>query len=172
MDISRIKHPEVKRFLTVFLSDRQINKEIFNRIPEDKFDFRMVDTPARRSDSPRESIVHLIYITRNHVHSIKTGILEWSNAAHLELMDGRDRTKSKEKLIGLLDQTEHALIEALSDRSFEAQRIKVDWSSHPVPALMSLWSLDRHEILHQGWNLAIIDHLGIDRFPELKQMWG
>lgn len=80
MVISKITDPQAKAFIEQFLRDREINKEFYKRVPEDKFDFRMVNTPQRKSDS--------------------------------------------------------------------------------------------HEILHQGWNLAIMDHLAIERFPALQEMWG
>jgi hypothetical protein len=41
-----------------------------------------------------------------------------------------------------------------------------------VLAVDMLWGLDSHEILHQGWNLALMDHLKIESFAELKAMWG
>lgn len=45
MDISKITDPQAKAFIGQFLKDREINKEFYRRVPEDKFDFRMVDTP-------------------------------------------------------------------------------------------------------------------------------
>lgn len=98
MNISTITHPEAKRFLESFLGNREINKEYYKRVPEDKYDFRMVDTPERK--------------------------------------------------------------------------VKAPWSSNPIPAIASLWGLDYHEVLHMGWNLAVMDHLNIHRFPALKEMWG
>jgi len=42
MDISKITDSQAKAFIEQFLRDRRINKEFYKRIPEDKFDFRMV----------------------------------------------------------------------------------------------------------------------------------
>ncbi len=52
IDISRITDPEAKRFLGQFFRNRAVNREFYKRVPDDKFDFRMVDTNARKSDSP------------------------------------------------------------------------------------------------------------------------
>lgn len=172
LNVSDITDEEVKRFLTLFLKDREVNKEVYRRIPEDKFDFHMVDTPDRQSDSPRKSLIHQIYVTRNHVNSIKTGMLQWGDKIYDQLMKGDFQSKSKAELLSLLEQTEQQLVNALKDPSLGSKTIKVDWNPTPVPALTSLLSLDRHEILHQGWNLAIMDYLNIPRFPKLREMWG
>jgi len=60
VDISKITNKEASRFIKAFLADREINREFYSRIPEDKLDFKMVDTPERKSDSPRESLTHQI----------------------------------------------------------------------------------------------------------------
>ena len=131
--------PATRALWEQFCRDREINVEFYRRVPEEKLDFRMVDTPQRKSDSPRESLVHLIDSTREYVNGVKTG----------------------EELFLLL-----------SDPTIGNQKITVPWSKEPIPAVSALWGLDSQEILHTGWNLALIDHLGIERFPSLKAMWG
>jgi len=35
-----------------------------------------------------------------------------------------------------------------------------------------LFFLRDHDILHIGWNLAVMDHLNVPRYPTLIQYWG
>ena len=35
-----------------------------------------------------------------------------------------------------------------------------------------LFFLRDHEILHIGWNLAVMDYLDLPRYPSLIQYWG
>jgi uncharacterized damage-inducible protein DinB len=169
MDISKITNPEAKRFTSSFLADREINREFYIRVPEEKFDFRMVDTPQRRSDSPRESLAHQIDTTRDYINGVKTGTLKFGGKySDLE----NPQSLSKEDLLKKLEECEQELIDVLSEPDIESKKVKVPWSSEPIPATASLWGLDSHEILHTGWNLALMDFLNIERFPALKKMWG
>jgi len=169
MQFSNIINAEAKRFLNTFFASRNINKEFYKRVPEDKFDFRMVDTPERKSDSPRESLAHQIDTTRDYIKGVKNGVLTFG-------IKYEDLPKpimlTKDQLLSKLEEAEKELIDLLSDRATFDKKVKVSWSQEPIPALASLWGLDSHEILHTGWNLALMDHLNIVRFPALKQMWG
>lgn len=169
MDISAIKDSQAKVFIEQFLRDRGINREFYMRVPEDKFDFRMVDTPQRKSNSPRESLAHQIDTTRDYINGIKTGTLSFG-IKYNDLVELQKLTKSD--LLAKLDETKKELIDILSDSNISSKKVKVPWSKEPIPAVSSLWGLDSHEILHQGWNLAIMDFLNIERFPALKEMWG
>lgn len=169
MDISKITNPEAKRFLEHFFMCREINKEFYKRVPEDKLDFRMVNTQERKSDSPRESLVHQIDTTRDYINGVKNGILKFS----IKYEDLSNPEKySKEQLINKLEDTEKELITLLSNPEIAITKIIVPWSRETVPVLTAIWGLDSHEILHTGWNLAIMDHLNIKRFPVLVKMWG
>lgn len=168
-DISKIINPEAKAFFEQFFRDREINREFYKRVPEDKFNFRMIDAPQRKSDSPRESLIHQIDTTRDYINGVKTGVLrfgmEYEDLKHPENL-------SKEELLEKLAETEKELFEILCDPNIGNNKAKVPWSESPIPAVTTLWGLDSHEILHQGWNLAIMDHLNMERFPALKRMWG
>lgn len=169
MDISKVTNPEAKRFINAFLADREINKEFYNRVPENQFDFRMVDNPQKKSDSPRESLTHQIDTTRDYVNGVKTGVLRFASKYN----DLSEPSKlSKSELLQKLEETEQELLEVLADPEIGNKQVQVPWSKEPIPALASLWGLDSHDILHTGWNLAIMDHLNIERFPALKKMWG
>lgn len=155
-----------------FSRDRNINVEFYRRVPEDKLDFRMVDTPHRRSDCPRESLTHQIYVTRNYIYSVRNGTSEWSNRRYKTIMVVDMHAWSKQQLLEELEKTTSEVAMLLAEKETAHRTIRVPWAKEPVPAMTFLWGLDSHEILHQGWNLAIMDHLGIERFPALKAMWG
>jgi len=138
-------------------------------VPEDKFDFRMVDNNERKSDSPRESLIHQIDVTRDYVNGIKTGRLNFK-IVYPDLQNGKALYKGQ--LLILLEKSEKELISVLSDPKIENAVVAVPWSHESESVLSMIWALDSHETLHTGWNLAVMDHLGIERFPELKQMWG
>lgn len=169
MDISKIANPAAKMFIETFLRNRNINREFYKRVPEEKFGFRMIDTLQRKSDSPRESLVHQIDKIRDYINSVKTGILRFDNK-YEDL--GQPEKLSKLELLRKLEETEQELVEVLADPETGNKKVQVPWNKEPIPALDCLWRLDSHEVLHTGWNLAIMDHLNIERFPALKRMWG
>lgn len=169
MDISKITNPAAKMFIDTFLANRNINKEFYNLIPEDKLDFRMVDTPQRKSDSPRESLIHQIDTTRDYLNGVTSGVLQFDNQ-YGDLHLPKKLTRSD--LLKKLGETEKELIEVLGDPKISNKKVQVPWSKEPIPAIDSLWGLDSHEVLHTGWNLALMDHLNIERFPALKRIWG
>lgn len=166
---SEITNPEARAFLGDFMLKRGINREFYNLVPEDKFDFRMVDTPKRKSDTPRENLAHQVDITRDYMDGVKTGELRFG----VHNKDREDKPlPSKEKLLAELEKAEQELREVLSDANIGEKKVKVPWAEAPIPAISSLHGLAEHEVLHTGLNLALMDHLDIERFPALKQMWG
>lgn len=88
------------------------------------------------------------------------------------LVDPKLKSSSKIRLLAELEATNKALIELLSEPGFEAKKVVVPWSEEPMEAINFLWGLESHETLHQGWNLAVMDHLNIERFPALEDMLG
>lgn len=170
--LSKIINPEAKAFISAFLIDRKINTDFYERIPDSKLDYRMVDTPERRSDSPRESLIHQIYVTRNYIYSVEDGVQDWSDERYRVLMKENYKSFSKTQLLAELKKTEQELIDLLSQDGIQDKKIKTPWSSVETPAITSLWGLRSHEILHTGWNLAVMDHLGIERFESIKSVWG
>lgn len=170
MDITTIEDHDVQRFLRTFLKDRGINKEIYNRIPKEKLDYRMIHTDKRKSDSPRESIAHQVYVTRKYLYALKIGTLKFDGVVDKKLSNPQHM--SKEELIRELESTDKELLNLLTTPGIKRKKIKVPWSQEPVPVLECLYALDSHEILHTGWNLALMDHLNIERFPLLKSVSG
>lgn len=168
-DISKVKNPDARRFLNQFLVNRAINREYYTLVPEDKFDFRMVDTPTRKSDTPRESLIHQIATQRNYIQGLQSGMIDFEKLYN-DLMD--TPPISKAKLLELLQKEDENLVAVLSDPNIRTIMVKVPWSIKPIKALFVIWGLDAHETLHIGWNLALMDHLGIERFQNLKDVWG
>jgi hypothetical protein len=169
MNTQNITDPEAGRFIKQFLIDRQINKDFYQLVPEEKLDFRIVDTPARKSDSPRESLIHQIDTTHDYINGVKSGVLKFGNI-YADLIDAKKY--SKEQLLQMLEETETELVKILSDPDINKRKVLVPWSNEPIAAISTLWGLDSHEILHTGWNLALIDLLNIPRFPSLIKVWG
>lgn len=167
INIPRVTDPEARRFLGSFLRDRAINREYYELVPEDKFDYRMVNSPKRKSDSPRESLAHQIGVERDYVYGIATGTLRFESGDDPEL-----KKLSKSKLLELLSESDRTLIDTLATPGIMSRSVTVPWSPQPVPMVAVIWALDSHEIMHQGWNMAVMDHLDIPRFESLKQLWG
>jgi hypothetical protein len=167
--IKKITHPQAKFFIQHFLRDREINYQFFKRVSEEKMDFRMVDTVQRKSDTPRESLAHQIDTTCDYINGIKTEVLKFG-VVYSDLTPATKLTK--EQLLKKWDEVIEELITLLSDPKIGERKVRVPWSKEPVLAVDMLWGSDSHEILHQGWNLALMDHFNIERFAELKAMWG
>jgi uncharacterized damage-inducible protein DinB len=168
MDINKCDQ-SARPFVQEFLSDRNINREFYERVPEEHFDFRMVDQQNRKSDSPRESLAHQIRVQHDYVQAVETGKLEFSRLLDLE---DRLKTESKATLLRELEAVDHRLVDLLCHSGNCKRLVEVPWNKERVDVITMLRSLHQHEILHTGWNLAIMDHLGIERFPALRQAWG
>lgn len=78
----------------------------------------------------------------------------------------------KEYLLAELTKRDEELIAFLSDGKNLGKKVQVEWSDTPVSVLSYLWAMNDHEILHNGWNLALMDALNISRFDELVRVWG
>jgi hypothetical protein len=62
INLSSIQNLQVRTFYALYWPQHQIIIDFFNRLPEEQFDFRMVDAPARKAETPRESLAHIIYV--------------------------------------------------------------------------------------------------------------
>jgi uncharacterized damage-inducible protein DinB len=155
-----------KQFASEFFKHRSINLKFYELVPEDKYDYRMVDTITLKSDSVLDSITHQIEVQQAYLLACEKGKLEFG-AGKLH-----DSLKLKVELIGKLISLDKSMLKLLSSRQAVETPIIVPWKEEPVTVIQMLWGLNSHEILHTGWNLAVMDHLGIERFDELKQIWG
>jgi uncharacterized damage-inducible protein DinB len=172
LDTSKITSREAKRFLGQFMMNREVNREFYRLVPADKLDYRMVETKTRRSDSPRESLLHQLFVVRNYVHSVKTGVLQWGEERRQLLMAPALETWDKARLLSEMERTERELVDLLALPDIDERSVKVGWQDEPLSAVRLLYSLNDHEILHTGWNLALMDHLGIERYPAIVRLWG
>lgn len=167
IDFSKVTHEEANNFLHNFFLNRNINREYYERVPEERFDFRMVDNPTRKSDTPRESLAHQINVQRTYMMAVETGELKFG-----AYYDEGLKIKSKAELLSELESADIQLVELLSREENLTKKIVVPWDMSGVGAVTMFWSLNSHEVLHTGWNLALMEHLDIERFPALKAMWG
>ncbi len=165
MDYSKITNPEAKFFLSIYFPNRELNMEFYKRVPEDKLDFKMTE----KSDTPRMSIAHQIDAQRDYLLGVEKGELKFG----VEYEDLKDLSKySKDELLKMLETEDKRMIDLLANEESCKRLVKAPWSPVPMPAVSMLYGMNSHEILHTGWNLALMDHLGIERFPSLKKMWG
>jgi hypothetical protein len=166
-DISSIKNPQVRIFYTLWWSQHQIIYDFFSRLSEEQFDYRMVDAPERKSDTPRESLAHLLYVQRVYLNGVRTGKLAFTSMG-IE----HDANLSKEQLLAEWARIDQEMWSYLTAETFNSQsRVEVPWGS-PMDAVDVLFFLRDHDILHIGWNLAVMDHLNVPRFESLIHYWG
>ncbi|MDD3647531.1 MAG: hypothetical protein PHS44_03480 [Candidatus Dojkabacteria bacterium] len=167
MDTSKVKNPEALRFLQNFFIHRYVNRGFYQRVQEKDFDFRMVDNSCIGSDSIRESLAHQISVQRNYLVAVRKGELVYGAYRNKALIN-----MSKEDLLKELEKSDKELVKTLSSLEIENLKIKVRWSTDPIPVVRMFWAMYEHEIFHTGWNVAVMDHLGMKRFPALKKVWG
>ncbi|OGC51703.1 hypothetical protein A2982_03470 [candidate division WWE3 bacterium RIFCSPLOWO2_01_FULL_39_13] len=161
--------PGALAFWTAYLRSWGINRDFFELIPEDKYDFRMVDSLETKSDTPRESVAHQISVQRSYLDGAQAGEIKFGSISVKTLAF---KEMSKEKLLKELANANRELFTFLCDPEINKKVTRVPWSRNPVGVTVALWSLNSHEILHTGWNLALMDHLRIKRYPSLIAMWG
>jgi uncharacterized damage-inducible protein DinB len=166
-DISSIKNPQVRHFYALYWPQRQIVYDFFARLTEEQFDYRMVDTPERKSDTPRESLAHILYVQLVYLNAVKTGWLEFKSMGveHYWKM-------TKGQLLAEMERIDEEMLAYLTAEAFDSSsRIEVFWGGE-MNAVDVLYFLRDHDILHIGWNLALMDHLNVPRFESLIQYWG
>ncbi len=71
-----------------------------------------------------------------------------------------------------MQRSEQELVDLLALPDIDARTVSVGWQDEPLPAIRLLYSLNDHEILLTGWNLALMDHLHMERYPALSRFWG
>jgi hypothetical protein len=79
---------------------------------------------------------------------------------------------TKQDLLDELDKSTQELASLLREPDVASRMVQVPWSENPITAVQTLYGLDSHEVLHTGWNLAVMDHLDKKRFLSLKEIWG
>jgi uncharacterized damage-inducible protein DinB len=167
LDIEAIRDPRVRQFYEIYWPQRRILHDFYQYLPDEQYDYRIVDRPGRRADSPRESLAHILYVHLMYINGIRAGSVEFGpmGVEHY-------RELPKERLLGELERIERETYEYLTGEEFDSNRpVKVFWGGE-TDAINVLYALRDHDILHVGWNLAIMDHLNVPRFQSLADYWG
>jgi len=167
LDVSSIQDPRVRAFYSLYWSQHQIALDFFACLAEEQFDYRMVDTPERKSDTPRESLAHILYVQLVYLNGVKTGKLEFKSMGTEHY-----REMTKAQLLAEMERIDAEMFAYLTAESFDSNRtVDVPWGGE-MNAVDVLFFLRDHDILHIGWNLALMDHLNVPRFESLIQYWG
>jgi hypothetical protein len=170
LDTSRITSREARAFLWRFMLNREASREFYRCLPSEKLDCRVVDAKTSHVDSPRESLLHQLFVVRNYVHSVKTGVLRWGEERRQRLIQPALLTWGKGRLLDELWKTEQELIDLLAVPDIESRCVTVGWQDEPLPALRLLYSLNDHEILHRGWNQALMERLQMGSSATLSRL--
>jgi hypothetical protein len=167
IDISSIPDPKVRAFYALTWTQHHILWDFYTCLEEEQYDFRMVDTPGRKADTPRESLAHILYVQLVYWNAMRTGTLEFKSMGS----EGHARMK-KADLLAEWERIDREMFAFLTAPEFNSDgQVQVPWGGL-LNAVDLLFFLRDHEILHIGWNLAIMDHLNIARYPSLIQYWG
>lgn len=165
-DLDTLSDPQVKRFFQAYLPHRQVVRDFYDLLPDDKLDYRMVDTPDRRADSPYESLAHILETQLAYFEGIRSGSLSFDSMGA-----ERYREMSKQQLLDELAALDEEMRRFTTQPEFDpAARVETSWGDET--ALSVLYLIRDHDILHAGWNLALMDHLGMERYQTLIDIWG
>ena len=166
IDPSKIPSQAIQSFLYSYAPHRDVLRDFYELLPESKYDFRLVDTASRKSDTPRESLAHIIETRLMYLHGVKTNRLTFE-PVNVESLRGA----SKATLLEAWDKHEDAMMTMLQNPYFDADAIvECPWGQ--LSAQHTLFLIRDHEILHCGWNLALMDALDMARYPSLQNYWG
>jgi uncharacterized damage-inducible protein DinB len=166
IDIETISDAGVRQFFQAYLPHRQIIRDFYQLLPDDKLDYRMVDTSERRSDSPRESLVHILETQLAYFDGIRSGNLSFDSMGA-----ERYQAVSKQQLLDELAAVDEEIYRYATSAEFDAAgRIETSWGDETALSVLHL--VRDHDILHAGWNLALMDHLGLERYQSLTDIWG
>jgi hypothetical protein len=82
------------------------------------------------------------------------------------------REMTKAQLLAEMERIDAEMFAYLTAEPFDSNRtVAVPWGGE-MNAVDVLFFLRDHDILHIGWNLALMDHLNVPRFESLIQYWG
>ena len=166
-DISSIENPRVRVFYSLWWPQHQVIQDFICHLAEEQFDYRMVDSPSRKSDTPRQSLAHVLYVQLVYLNAVKTGKLEFKSMGVEHY-----GTLTKAQLLAEWERIDDEMFAYLTSEAFDSQSlVEVPWGGR-MNAIDLLFFLRDHDILHIGWNLALMDHLDVPRFESLIQYWG
>ncbi|MFN8472234.1 MAG: DinB family protein [Anaerolineae bacterium] len=167
IDIHSIKNSPIRVLYSLWWPQHQILRDFAAYLTEEQLDYRMVDSPSRKADTPRESLAHILYVQLVYLNAVKTGTLDFKDMGVEHY-----RTFTKERLLDEWERIDQEMFTYLTADTFDSQcQVEVPWGGK-MNAVDLLFFLRDHDILHIGWNLAVMDHLDIPRFDSLVQYWG
>lgn len=167
IDLSSIKNPQIRVFYSLWWPQHQVLLDFTGYLTEEQLDYRMVESSSRKADSPRESVAHLLYVQLVYLNAVRTGKLEFNDMGveHYKAL-------TKERLLAEWERIDQEMLAYLTADTFDSQcQVEVPWGGR-MNAVDLLYFLRDHDILHIGWNLAVMDHLNMPRFESLIQYWG
>ncbi|HEX6268972.1 MAG TPA: DinB family protein [Anaerolineales bacterium] len=167
LNIASIQDPRVRIFYSLYWPQHLILRDFFGLLHENQFNYRMTEIPERKADTPRESLAHILYVQLVYLNGVKTGKLEFKSMGveHYPVMP-------REQLLAEMDRVDEALFKYLTSNTFDSNStVDVPWGGS-MNAIDLLFFLRDHDILHIGWNLALMDHLNVPRFDSLIRYWG
>jgi uncharacterized damage-inducible protein DinB len=167
IDLASIKNAQVRTFYALYWPQHQAIIDFYTLLTEEQFDFRLVDTPERKADTPRESLAHILYVQLVYFDAIQTGKLEYKSMGteHYPALP-------RAQLLAELERIDAEMYAYLSADTFDSSRkVAVFWGGE-MNGIDVLFFLRDHDILHIGWNLALMDYFNMHRFESLVQYWG
>ena len=167
IDLTTIKNPQVRQFYTLYWAQHQVIVDFYNLLPEEQFDTCLTDSPQRKSDTPRQSLAHILYVQLVYLKSARTGTLEFKSLGteHYAQM-------SKVQLLAELERIDTEMYTLLTAETFDSgAQVAVPWGGK-MNVIDLLFFMRDHDILHIGWNLAVMDRVNLPRFTSLIQYWG
>jgi hypothetical protein len=167
MSLERIKDDRVRSSFGHYLIQRSILRDFFNNLSDDDYDFRMLENENRKADTPRESLAHTLHFQLINFSALKTGKLEYKS-------QGVDHywKISRSELIAEMERIERLFFEFLTAEDFNENAIIITPWGEQWNCLDILSGLRDHDILHIGWNLALMDFLDMPRYASLANYWG
>jgi hypothetical protein len=79
---------------------------------------------------------------------------------------------SKDQLLNELERIDQEVFVYLNSETFDSSLlVEVPWGGK-MNVVDVLFFVRDHDILHVGWNLALMDAVNMPRFPALIQYWG
>ncbi len=165
------KTPAAQHFLWQLENNWLINRDFYDLMPENKFDYRMVDNTTKKSDSPRDHLAHQITVIYDYANGIRQGTITFHDNTHYDQLK-KYKKMTKADLIHEYDQAMQTIVDLLAEEDIDNKQIKVSWYDKPILALSALSGLNAHEILHTGINLTLMDVFNMKRYKSLIGMWG
>lgn len=167
METDLVTNPAVSAFFDAYTPQRNIIREFYEKLPEEQYDFRLAKNETRKSDSPRESLAHILEYRLLVFNGIRTGRFAFESMGVENYY-----LASKSYLLIEWDKIEQEMKRVILDPNFDSQKaVDMPWGSS-LSSIEVLYLIRDHEILHVGWNLALMDIFGMERFQSLIDAWG